>query len=70
LRLQRPGALDVLLVDVEADGSGFDRAALEVDVARRLDRALGLACQVRVLDQREIPRSQGKALRVLDERTL
>jgi phenylacetate-CoA ligase len=70
LRLQRPGALDVLVVDVESDGSGFDRAALEVEVARRLDRALGLVCQVRVLDQREIPRSQGKALRVLDERTI
>jgi phenylacetate-CoA ligase len=70
LRLQRPAALDVLVVDVESDGSGFDRAELELEVARRLDRALGLVCQVRVLDQREIPRSQGKALRVLDERRL
>jgi phenylacetate-CoA ligase len=70
LRLQRPGALDVLIVDVESDGSGFDRGELEVEVARRLDRALGLVCQVRVLDEREIPRSQGKALRVLDERAV
>ena len=70
LRLQRPGALDVLVVDVESDGSGFDRGALEIEVARRLDRALGLVCQVRVLDEREIPRSQGKALRVLDERAI
>ena len=70
LRLQRPGALDVLIVEVEADGSGYDRRMLEADVARRLDRALGLVCQVRVLDEREIPRSQGKALRVLDERTV
>jgi phenylacetate-CoA ligase len=70
LRLQRPAALDVLVVEVESDGSGFDRGELELEVARRLDRALGLVCQVRVLDQREIPRSQGKALRVLDERRL
>jgi phenylacetate-CoA ligase len=69
LRLQRPAALDVLVVDVESDGSGFDRAGLETEVARRLDRALGLVCQVRVLDQREIPRSEGKALRVVDERS-
>jgi phenylacetate-CoA ligase len=70
LRLQRPNALDVLVVDVESDGSGFDRGALEVEVARRLDRALGLVCQVRVLDQQQIPRSEGKALRVVDERAL
>jgi phenylacetate-CoA ligase len=70
LRLQRPNALDVLIVDVESDGSGFDRGALQVEVARRLDRALGLVCQVRVLDQEQIPRSQGKALRVVDERTV
>ena len=70
LRLQRPGALDVLVVEVESDGSGFDRDDLASEVGRRLDRALGLVCQVRVLDERAIPRSQGKALRVLDERTL
>jgi phenylacetate-CoA ligase len=70
LRLQRPGALDVLIVDVESDGSGFDRGELEREVSRRLDRALGLVCQVRVLDEREIARSEGKALRVLDERSL
>jgi phenylacetate-CoA ligase len=70
LRLQRPGALDVLTVDVESDGSGFDRGELEREIARRLDRALGLVCQVRVLDERAIARSEGKALRVLDERSL
>ncbi len=70
LRLQRPAALDVLVVEVESDGSGFDRDDLALEVARRLDRALGLVCQVRVLDERAIPRSQGKALRVLDERTV
>jgi phenylacetate-CoA ligase len=70
LRLQRPGALDVLVVEVESDGSGYDREGLASEVARRLDRALGLVCQVRVLDQRAIARSQGKALRVLDERAL
>jgi phenylacetate-CoA ligase len=70
LRLQRPGALDVLVVDVESDGSGYDRGELATEIARRLDRALGLVCQVRVLDEREIPRSEGKALRVVDERSL
>jgi phenylacetate-CoA ligase len=70
LRLQRPGALDVLVVEVESDGSGYDRDGVAAEVARRLDRALGIVCQVRVLDERAIARSQGKALRVLDERTL
>jgi phenylacetate-CoA ligase len=70
LRLQRPGALDVLVVEVESDGSGYDRDGVAAEVSRRLDRALGIVCQVRVLDERAIPRSQGKALRVLDERAL
>ena len=46
----------------------LDHELLAAAAARRLDRALGLACEVRVLDEGQVPRSEGKALRVLDER--
>jgi phenylacetate-CoA ligase len=68
LRLERPGALDVLRVDVEAASADLDRELLAAAAARRLDRALGLGCEVRVLDEGQVPRSEGKALRVVDAR--
>jgi phenylacetate-CoA ligase len=70
LRLDRPGALDVLTVDVEAATPEHDRELLAAEAARRLDRALGLTCEVHVVDEGEVPRSEGKALRVIDSRTL
>jgi phenylacetate-CoA ligase len=70
LRLARPGTLDVLRVDVERARPGLDRDALAAEAARRLDRALGLACEVHVLDEGQVPRSEGKALRVIDTRAL
>jgi phenylacetate-CoA ligase len=69
LRLARPHALDVLTVEVEATSDDLDHEVLAAAAARRLDRALGLACDVRVLDEGQVPRSEGKALRVLDERS-
>jgi phenylacetate-CoA ligase len=68
LRLARPQALDVLTVEVEAASDDLDHELLAAAAARRLDRALGLSCDVRVLDEGQVPRSEGKALRVLDER--
>jgi phenylacetate-CoA ligase len=70
LRLDRPGALDRLTVEVEMAVPDLDRDLLAAETARRLDRALGVGCEVRVLDERGVPRSEGKALRVVDERTL
>jgi len=61
LVVQRPGHLDELTVQVEgAVDSG--------PVRERLRSALGLTAAVEVLPPGSIPRSEGKALRVLDRR--
>jgi phenylacetate-CoA ligase len=70
LRLTRPGPMDVLRVEVEPATAEHDRELLAAEAGRRLDRSLGLACEVVVLDEGQIPRSEGKALRVVDERAL
>ena len=70
MRLGRPLALDVLTVEVEPDSDAVDPAVLRAEVVRRLDRSLGVGCDVVVRGQGEIPRSEGKALRVIDERVI
>ena len=70
LRLQRPGLLDVLTIEVESDAANGDTDALVATTAHRLDRRLGVSCEVKVLPPGGVPRSEGKALRVIDERDL
>jgi phenylacetate-CoA ligase len=70
--LSREGALDAMTVEVErapdtpAD-AGFS-AAKSGEVQRRLKSLVGVTCKVMVKAPGEVPRSQGKAVRVRDER--
>jgi len=63
---------DELRVRIEAaGGSGAepaDRAALEARAREVLRSALGLAVVTEIVAARTLPRSEGKATRVLDER--
>jgi len=61
LVVERPGRLDELTVQVE----GTVEAAA---VRKQLHSVLGLSAQVEVVQRGSIPRSEGKALRVLDRR--
>jgi phenylacetate-CoA ligase len=61
LVVERPGRLDELTVQVEGT---VEPAA----VRRQLHGALGLSAQVEVVEPGRVPRSEGKALRVLDRR--
>jgi phenylacetate-CoA ligase len=61
LVVDRPGRLDELTVQVEGDA---EPAVVEAE----LEVALGLAARVEVLPRGAVPRSEGKALRVLDRR--
>jgi phenylacetate-CoA ligase len=61
LVVERPEHLDELTVQVEG-------TAETAAVRERLERALGLSARVEVLPAESIPRSEGKALRVLDRR--
>jgi phenylacetate-CoA ligase len=67
------GALDAMTIDVEvAAGSPADdasRQARAAEVARHIKAHIGLTCAVSVKLPGELPRSQGKAVRVKDQRT-
>ena len=62
LVVERIERLDELTVQVEG-------AVDPAPVREQLERALGLSARVEVVDPGSIPRSEGKALRVLDRRT-
>ena len=67
LVLDRPGRLDELTVEAEVrKGQAAER--LRTRVEHDLARELNLTCHVRLLPPRSIPRSEGKALRVVDRR--
>jgi phenylacetate-CoA ligase len=73
LVIERKGALDHVSLEVEADaGVAVDdeptRRALAGSVAHHLKSQLGISCDVAVKQPGEVPRSQGKAVRVRDLR--
>ncbi len=70
--LTRDGALDAMTVEVErtpgTPGDAGSCAAKSGEVQRRLKSLVGVTCNVIVKPPGEVPRSQGKAVRVRDER--
>lgn len=71
--LDRPGALDTFLVKVElSDQAGkntqIDKNALKCDIQQRIHIVTGLSADVEIVKPGEIPRTEGKAKRVLDLR--
>jgi phenylacetate-CoA ligase len=67
LVLDRPGPLDELTLECEPAGE-VDRQDLAARIAARLREHTGLRIAVQLLDPGSIPRSEGKAVRVLDRR--
>jgi phenylacetate-CoA ligase len=72
IALTRDGPLDAVTVEVErtpdAPGDGVASAKLAADVQHRLKSMIGVTSTVLVRAPGEVPRSQGKATRVRDER--
>ena len=67
--LTREGALDAMMVEVEAAPGFKDDTERKADeVVHHLKSLIGVTCRVKVRSCGEIPRSQGKAVRVRDER--
>jgi phenylacetate-CoA ligase len=70
--LRRAGALDVMTVEVELAPQTPDdddaRARKEAEVRHHIKSLVGVTCDIAVKRQGEVPRSQGKAVRVKDER--
>jgi phenylacetate-CoA ligase len=68
LIVERPGPLDELILECEPDGSGEDPGALRERLEQLLREHTGLRITVRVAEPGTIPRSEGKAVRVVDRR--
>jgi phenylacetate-CoA ligase len=72
LVVERTGALDHLTIEVEAGAlaaaSAEARQALGAAVGRHVKSQVGVTCAVAIKSPGEIPRSQGKAVRVRDLR--
>jgi phenylacetate-CoA ligase len=68
LVVERPGELDELTVHCEPLEDGIDRAALQARVAHVLRERTGIGIAVELLDCGAVPRSEGKAVRVVDRR--
>jgi phenylacetate-CoA ligase len=68
LVVERPGELDELTVHCEPLEDGIDRAALQARVVHVLRERTGIGIAVELLDCGAVPRSEGKAVRVVDRR--
>jgi phenylacetate-CoA ligase len=70
--LTREGALDAMTVEVElapdAALTGAERGRKALEVAGHIKSLIGVTCRVEVKSPGEVPRSQGKAVRVKDQR--
>jgi phenylacetate-CoA ligase len=70
--LTKDGALDAMTIEVElapnAPTGEADRARKAAEVTHHIKSLIGVTCSVAVKSQGEVPRSQGKAVRVRDLR--
>jgi phenylacetate-CoA ligase len=67
--LTRDGALDAMTVEVElAPGFEGDRLRKADEVTHHIKSMIGVTCKVVTKSPGEVPRSQGKAVRVRDQR--
>jgi phenylacetate-CoA ligase len=68
LVVERSGAMDELTVQVEPASPAADVASLAAGVERLLREHIGIRIRAEVLAPGAVPRSEGKAVRVVDRR--
>ena len=71
--VDRPGALDTFIVKVElsekaSKDAQMDKNALKNDIQKRIHIVTGISADVEIVKPGELPRTEGKAKRVLDLR--
>jgi phenylacetate-CoA ligase len=67
--LTREGALDSMTVEIEVTpGAAHDDVQKCADISGRIKSRLGVSCTIALKAPGELPRSQGKAVRVKDLR--
>lgn len=75
LVVDRKGNLDTLTVNVEISEDSFSDAIknlqrLESKISDNIKEYLGVSAQVKLVEPKTIERSQGKAVRVIDNREI
>ena len=70
IRVSRDGNLDVMTVQVEKtpEAADADPSALAADLKKGIKDYVGVSCVIEVCDPGGVARSEGKAVRVIDER--
>ena len=68
LIVERPGPLDELTLECEPDGTSEDPGTLRARLEQLLREHTGLRITVTVAQPGNVPRSEGKAVRVVDRR--
>jgi phenylacetate-CoA ligase len=68
LILERPGPMDELTLECEPSALDGDRDGLRQTLERHLKEGTGVRITVSVLEPGSVPRSEGKAVRVVDRR--
>ncbi len=68
LIVERPGALDELTLRCEPARDGVDREAVRARLAHELHQQAGITVAIQIVDRDQVPRSEGKAVRVVDRR--
>ena len=69
IEVHKSGHLDVVTVSVERrPDAPLDVAALGSELRQKIKAMLGISTAVQIKDSGELPRSQGKAIRVIDRR--
>ena len=70
VELYREGNMDSVIVHVEAVGGGIDPAALSAELAQKIKTFIGISSRIIIESPGAVPRSEGKAKRVIDKRRL
>jgi phenylacetate-CoA ligase len=68
LIVERPGFMDELTLECEPSTLDGDRDGLRKTLERNLREGLGVRITIKLLEPGSVPRSEGKAVRVLDRR--
>ncbi len=73
LVVDRVGSLDQLEIQVEVNETSFFDEVRELEgrqerLKRRIEEILGISVRIRLVEPKSIPRSEGKAVRVIDKR--
>jgi phenylacetate-CoA ligase len=73
IEVSRKGSMDQVLINVEASQPLYEQGESSIvrvaeHVKRDIKEFIGISCQVIVKKMGEVPRSQGKAVRVIDHR--